>query len=60
MPKLTLIDDPGHWRQRAREARSVADQLDDPKLKQTMLDIAQSYEQLAALAEKRSASVAQE
>jgi hypothetical protein len=50
MKTRSIIDDPTHWRQRAEEARRVADQLDDPIAKKTMLDIARSYEQLAALA----------
>ena len=50
-----IIDDPTHWHRRAEEARTVADQLDDPIAKQTMLDIAQSYDQLAALAEAKLA-----
>ena len=55
MPTLPIIDDPSHWRRRAQEARRIADQLDDPVAKMTMLDIAQSYEQLAALAEAKLA-----
>ena len=51
-----MIDDPGHWRQCAEEARRTADQLDDPADKKTMLDIAEAYEQLATLAEAKRAS----
>lgn len=54
MRKPSLKDDPEHWRRRAEESRRIADQLDDPVAKKTMLDIASSYLQLAALAEKRS------
>ena len=50
MQTPSIIDDPQHWRRRAEEARRVADQLDDPVAKKTMMDIALSYEQLAALA----------
>ena len=50
----SIIDNPTHWRKRAEEARGVADQLDDPIAKRTMLDIALSYEQLAALAEAKT------
>jgi hypothetical protein len=53
MQMPSIIDDPTHWRRRAEEARSVAVQLDDPIAKKTMLDIALSYEQLAALAEAK-------
>ena len=51
-----MIDDPGHWRQCAEEARRTADQLDDPADKKTMLDIAEAYEQLVALAEAKRTS----
>jgi len=54
--RTTLISDPEHWRQRAKEARALAHQLDDAVAKQTLLEIAQSYEQLAELAEKRKAA----
>jgi len=50
MKAKSIVDDPAHWRRRAEEARRVADQLDDPIAKKTMLDIALSYEQLAAKA----------
>ena len=47
------VNDPAYWRQRAEETRALADQLDDPVAKQTMLEIALAYEQVAALAEAR-------
>ena len=53
MNKPSLADDPAHWQQRAEEARRIADQLDDLTAKNTMRDIALSYERLAALAEKK-------
>ena len=53
MTRPTLKDDAKHWRQRAQESRSIADQLDDPVAKKTMLEIAEAYEQLALLAERR-------
>jgi hypothetical protein len=49
----SLLNDPAHWRRRAQETRSIADRLNDPIAKQTMLEIAQHYEQLAAIAETR-------
>ena len=51
-----MIDDPAHWRQRAEEARRTAEQLDDSADKKTMLDIAEAYEQLVALAEAKRTS----
>jgi hypothetical protein len=49
-----MIDDPSHWRQRAQEARAEADKLGDASMKQTMLEIAASYERLAEIAERRT------
>ena len=44
--------DPVQWRRRAHGCRKVAEQLDEPaRIK--MLGIAQSYEELAAMAEKK-------
>jgi hypothetical protein len=53
MPTPTLLNDPAHWRRRAQETRSTADQLDDPVAKQAMLEIAQHYEQIATIADTR-------
>ena len=43
----SLLEDPAHWRWRAAESRSTAEQLGDPVQKKTMLEIAESYERLA-------------
>jgi hypothetical protein len=52
MPTAPKFEDPVYWRRRAAEARQAADQINDPVSKQTLLDIANSYEKLAALAAK--------
>ena len=58
MPKAPAIDDPEYWSQRATESRRMADQLDDPVQKRTMLEIADGYRQLAELAKARIRSKA--
>jgi hypothetical protein len=52
MAHLSMKDDPKHWRQLAQSARVAADQHDDPESKNTLLEIADGYEQLALIAEK--------
>jgi len=49
---VSLINDPKHWRDRAKEARAIADEMKDPDAKQMMLGIARDY---VRLAESRSA-----
>jgi hypothetical protein len=49
------INDPKHWLDRAREARALAEQIDDLKAKRTMLKNANDYERLAQRAEERAA-----
>jgi hypothetical protein len=50
----TVLDNPQHWRQRAEEARSIAEQLPDPESRGAMLRIAEDYERLADHAERRA------
>jgi hypothetical protein len=53
MARASLRDDPEHWRERAKEARALADQMADEVSKQMMLRIAEDYERLALRAELR-------
>jgi hypothetical protein len=48
------INDPAHWRRRAQQTRTLADQLTDLQAKAAMLRIAEDYERLAKRAEARS------
>jgi hypothetical protein len=50
---LGLLNNAEHWRDRAEEARTHAEQLTDPEAKRMMLSIAESYEKLAQRAEER-------
>src|SRR5215472_16910524 len=40
---LYSINDPKHWLDRAKEARALAEQMDDPETKRTMLKNADDY-----------------
>ena len=48
-----LIHDPNHWRQRAEEMRTIAEDMRDLITRATMLRIAEDYERLARRAEER-------
>jgi hypothetical protein len=54
MPSPHFINEPEHWRRRAEEARTLADQMSDPQSKQAMLRIATDYDRLATRAEART------
>jgi hypothetical protein len=45
--------DPKHWHDRAREMRSIAEQLKNPEAKATMLRVAADYEKIAQTAIER-------
>ena len=48
------INDPKHWLNRAKEARALAEQIDDPEVKRMIRQNADDYERLAKRAEERS------
>jgi hypothetical protein len=48
------IDDFKHWRARSAKLRLVAESLNDPHSRASLLAIAEDYEKLAARAEERS------
>jgi uncharacterized membrane protein len=47
---------PAHWRQCADQALRAADQETDPTTRKTLQEIAEAYENLAALAEAKLTS----
>jgi hypothetical protein len=54
-PVPLLYNDPEHWRERAMEARAVAEKMTDVLGKNAMMEIAEKYERLAARAFERLA-----
>ena len=53
MAETHILDDPKHWRDRAEEVRSLAEQMSDPETRRIMRGIADDYEKLAKRAEQR-------
>jgi hypothetical protein len=49
-----VFDDPKHWRQRAEQARALAEQMSDPTSREMMLGIVKDYERLAEWADQRA------
>ena len=49
-----FINEPEHWRARAKEARILANEMNDSESKDAMLRIAEDYEHLAQRAEDRA------
>jgi hypothetical protein len=52
------LNDPEYWRDHAKEARALAENMADPVSKQKMLEVAANYEHLARRAEDRKAGKA--
>jgi hypothetical protein len=44
--------DPEYWRGRAEEARTLAEEMNSAETRRMMLEIADNYEKIAAIAEK--------
>jgi hypothetical protein len=49
-----IFDDPKHWRQRAEQARALAEKMSDPASREMMVGIAKDCERLAERAEQRA------
>ena len=50
----SVFNGPEHWRQRAEEARRMADLMSNMPSKEAMLRIAEDYKHLAEWAEERA------
>jgi hypothetical protein len=55
MPSRKFVWDPNHWRLRAEETRTVADQMTHEEARTIMRRIALDYDRLAKLAEEQLA-----
>ena len=53
----SYINDPKHWRDRAKEMRALAQQMSDPAARDAALGIAADYEKLARRAEQRASGL---
>jgi hypothetical protein len=49
-----ILKDAAHWKERADDARRLANEMTDEKARNNMLDIAESYERLAVRAQLRT------
>jgi len=47
------LDDPVHWRRRAAEVRALAAKAREKEVSKNLREIAESYDRLADLAERR-------
>lgn len=51
---FSVWNDPKTWRQRAEEARALAELMSDASARENMLKIADAYEEMAKKAEERA------
>jgi hypothetical protein len=56
--RSSIYNDPAHWRARAARTREIAAQVRDSKDKRLLVSVAESYDRLAADAERRLADKA--
>jgi hypothetical protein len=49
----SLLNDPGHSRERAQEARKIANESDNVLVRRSMIKIVEEYEMLARKTEER-------
>jgi hypothetical protein len=53
-PPDHILHDAGHWRNRAKKMRSLAEAMHDPVAKSVILGIADDYDEIAKLVEDRA------
>jgi predicted anti-sigma-YlaC factor YlaD len=58
MPHGSINCNPKHWRDRAEDARTVAESLTNSECRRMMLQVADDYDKLANRAEERAKPVA--
>ena len=46
-----FVNDPLHWRERAKEAHALAETLTDSQARRQMMEVAAAYERMAERAE---------
>ena len=46
-----FVNNPHHWRERAEEARTLAESLTDSVARKSMMEVADAYERMAERAE---------
>jgi DNA-binding ferritin-like protein len=49
----SIVDDPRLLRERAKQAREIAARSDDPVVQDALTTLAEEFEKLAAMAERR-------
>jgi hypothetical protein len=54
MMRVSVLDNPAHWRKRAAEMRALSKTMDDVETRVTMLRLADDYEKLADQAATRA------
>lgn len=54
MSQASHINDPAHWRERAKQMRAMAEDVRETEAKEAMLRVAKEYDRLAERADIRS------
>jgi hypothetical protein len=54
---VSILDDPDQWRERAREARTIAEATSNPNVRRSMLFLAAKYDLLVKNAKGAAAAL---